>query len=176
MLLKTVCLSLVTLAAGQVVPGNVPGLVPGSPAANQWWSNQLIWQQQQVNARGKRQASLPVTPGNIAGLTEGTPAAAQWWAAQQNHSLQLTPGNIAGLVPGSLAAAQWWNAQNIHRGQLAHHVGKRQATEWPAGVSPASCPNFPYCNLSAAAPIGYVNTAGFPAGVSAAACPGYPYC
>merc|ERR1719370_1851274 len=147
MLVKTVCLSLVALAAGQVVPGNVPGLVPGSPAANQWWSNQLIWQQQQVNARGKRQASLP-----------------------------LTPGNIAGLVPGSLAAAQWWNAQNIHRGQLAHHVGKRQATEWPAGVSPASCPNFPYCNLSAAAPIGYVNTAGFPAGVSAAACPGYPYC
>ena len=53
----------------------------------------------------------------------------------------------------------------------------RQATEWPAGVSPAACPNYPYCDgLTAVVPLGYVNTAGYPAGVSAAVCPGYPYC
>ena len=71
-----------------------------------------------------------------------------------------------------------WAAQIAHQGQLAHHVGKRQvAREWPAGVSPAACPNYPYCDsLTAVVPLGYVNTAGYPAGVNAAVCPGYPYC
>jgi hypothetical protein len=67
----------------------------------------------------------------------------------------------------------------IWQGQQAHHQGrkKRAATEWPAGVSPASCPNYPFCNsVVPIVPLGYVNTAGYPAGVSAAACPGYPYC
>ena len=69
-----------------------------------------------------------------------------------------------------------WSAQIAHQGQLAHHVGKRQATGWPAGVSPAACPNYPFCNVAPVVPLGYTNTAGYPAGVSAAACPGYPYC
>ena len=58
---------------------------------------------------------------------------------------------------------------------------------WPAGVSPAACPNFPNCDASidptsgfvrtvVQAPVGYVNTAGYPAGLSAAACPNYPFC
>merc|ERR1712001_158188 len=46
----------------------------------------------------------------------------------------------------------------------------------PAGVSAASCPNYPFCNVAPVVPLGYVNTAGYPAGVSAAVCPGYPYC
>merc|ERR1712080_440783 len=84
----------------------------------------------------------------------------QWPAA-----VPLTPGNIPGLVPGSAAAAQWWNNLLIW-----------QATQDPAGVSAAACPNYPFCNLAPIVPVGYVNTAGYPAGVSAAACPGYPYC
>merc|ERR1712243_481850 len=78
-----------------------PWTVPGSEAARQWWTNQLLWKQQQAHHVGKRQASVP-----------------------------LTPGNIAGLVPGSAAAAAWWAALIAHRGQLAHHV-KREATQYP---------------------------------------------
>merc|ERR1712080_233134 len=79
------------------------------------------------------------------------------------EAVPLTPGNISGLVPGSEAARQWWTAQLLWTEQQAHHVGKRQATEWPAGVSAAICPNYPFCTI-------------VPAGVSAAACPGSPYC
>ena len=81
-------------AATPVTPGNIPGLVPGSAAAAQWWAAQLIHQGQLAHHVSKRQAATPVTPGNI-----------------------------PGLVPGSAAAAQWWTAQLIHRGQLAHHQG-----------------------------------------------------
>merc|ERR1712232_665392 len=83
-------------AATPVTPGNIPGLVPGSAAAAQWWAAQLIHQGQLARHVSKRQAATPVTPGNI-----------------------------PGLVPGSAAAAQWWAAQLIHQGQLAHHVSKR---------------------------------------------------
>merc|ERR1712072_1016098 len=82
-------------AAVPLTPGNIPGLVPGSPAAAQWWAAQLIHQGQLAHHVTKRQA----------------PAA-----------VPLSPGNIPGLVPGSPAAAQWWAAQLIHQGQLAHHV------------------------------------------------------
>merc|ERR1712045_970700 len=126
-------------AATPLTPGNIPGLVPGSPAAAQWWAAQLIHQGQLAHHVSKRQAATPVTPGNIPGLVPGSAAAAQWWAAQIAHQGQLahhvskrqaatplTPGNIPGLVPGSPAAAQWWAAQIAHQGQL-HHVSKRQA-------------------------------------------------
>merc|ERR1712168_1195492 len=104
--------------------------------------------------------------GNIVSLSLVAFTAAQ-------SAVPLVPGNVPGLVPGSPAADQWWQAQNIWREQQAHHIGKRQATEFPAGVSAALCPNYPFCNI---APAGYVNTAGYPAGVSAAACPNFPYC
>merc|ERR1711964_106213 len=102
MLAKIVSLSLVALAAGQAAvplnPGNIPGLVPGSPAAAAWWTAQIAHAGRLAHHVGKRQAAVP-----------------------------LTPGNIPGLVPGSPAAAAWWTAQIAHAGQLAHHVGKRQA-------------------------------------------------
>merc|ERR1712018_46426 len=125
-------------AAVPLTPGNIPGLVPGSLAAAQWWAAQLIHRGQlahhQVKRSAQAPASVPLTPGNIPGLVPGSEAAAQWWAAQLIHqgqlahhqgkrsaqapaSVPLTPGNIAGLVPGSEAAAQWWAAQLIHRGQ-----------------------------------------------------------
>merc|ERR1712018_155472 len=49
-------------------------------------------------------------------------------------------------------------------------------SSYPAGVRPGSCPDYPYCTGAAAVPVGYVNTAGYPAGVAGAACPNYPYC
>merc|ERR1712055_517514 len=190
MFANIVCVSLISLAAGQaanpLVPGNVPGLVPGSPAANQWWTNQLVWQQQQVNARGKRQA----VPGNI-GLVPGSAAEAQWFADQLAVLQQqvvargkreaylpvgVVPGNVPGLAPGSPEEAQWFADQLALLQQQVVARGKRATTEWPAGVSPASCPNYPLCNLTPIAPLGYVNTAGYPAGVSAAAFPNFPYC
>merc|ERR1711963_195432 len=85
-------------AAVPLTPGTVPGLVPGSLAAAQWWNALNVHRGQLAHHRGKRQAAIP-----------------------------LTPGNIPGLVPGSAAAAAWWNAQLVHQGQLAHHRGKRQA-------------------------------------------------
>ena len=61
------------------------------------------------------------------------------------------------------------------------------SAQWPAGVSPAACPNYPYCNEAAApvaAPVAYAAAAAlpadpalrYPAGVSAASCPNYPDC
>merc|ERR1711994_338675 len=74
-------------AAVPVTPGNIPGLVPGSAAAAQWWAAQLIHRGQLAHHVSKRQApaAVPVTPGNIPGLVPGSAAAAQWWAAQLIH-------------------------------------------------------------------------------------------
>merc|ERR1712212_887207 len=47
---------------------------------------------------------------------------------------------------------------------------------YPAGVVPGTCPDYPYCSGAGAVPAGYTNTAGLPAGVSGAVCPNYPYC
>ena len=54
------------------------------------------------------------------------------------------------------------------------------SAQWPAGVSPAACPNYPFCN-EAAAPVAYAALPAdpalrYPAGVSAASCPNYPDC
>ena len=55
------------------------------------------------------------------------------------------------------------------------------SAQWPAGVSPAACPNYPYCG-EAAAPVAYAAALPadpalrYPAGVSAASCPNYPDC
>merc|ERR1712234_25851 len=111
-------------AAVPLTPGNIPGLVPGSPAAAAWWTAQIAHAGQLAHHVGKRQAAIPLTPGNIPGLVPGSAAAAAWWTAQLQHAEQLahhvgkrqaavpvTPGNIPGLVPGSPAAAAWWNAQ-----------------------------------------------------------------
>merc|ERR1712226_255313 len=130
-------------------------------------------------------ANYPFCDVNHVALAQGLPCAnfpncdVHHVAIAQRSKRQaanpVTPGNIPGLVPGSPAAAQWWAAIIAHQGQLAHHVSKRQAV-YPAGVSAAACPNYPFCNLAPVVPLGYVNTAGYPAGVSAAVCPGYPYC
>merc|ERR1712027_251756 len=49
-------------AADPITPGNIPGLVPGSTAAAQWWTAQLIHQGQLAHHVGKRQAADPITP------------------------------------------------------------------------------------------------------------------
>ena len=55
------------------------------------------------------------------------------------------------------------------------------SAQWPAGVSPAACPNYPYCGEEAA-PVAYAAALPadpalrYPAGVSAASCPNYPDC
>ena len=59
------------------------------------------------------------------------------------------------------------------------------AQVWPAGVSPAACPNYPICDNSIDPTLGVARAAigvptvtahQWPAGVAAAACPDYPYC
>merc|ERR1712002_661523 len=105
-------------ASVPLVPGNIPGLVPGSPAAAAWWTAQIAHAGQLAHHVGKRQAAVP-----------------------------LTPGNIPGLVSGSETARQWWTNQLLWAQQQAHHVGKREAVEVPAGVSAAFCPNYPFCTI-----------------------------
>merc|ERR1719350_826805 len=86
MLCKIVSLSLAAVVAGQaanpITPGNIPGLVPGSAAAAQWWAAQIAHQGQLAHHVGKRQAALPLTPGNVPGLVPGSEAARQWWTNQ----------------------------------------------------------------------------------------------
>ena len=51
------------------------------------------------------------------------------------------------------------------------------AVAYPAGVSPAVCPNFPNCDNSVRDALLQANPAiAYPAGVSAATCPYYPQC
>lgn len=56
---------------------------------------------------------------------------------------------------------------------------------WPAGVSPAACPNYPDCDNTIDPTLGVarqsigvpsVPALQYPAGVSAAACPDFPFC
>lgn len=52
---------------------------------------------------------------------------------------------------------------------------------YPAGVNPASCPDYPYCGGRAHASPAFhsgpsYNSAQYPAGVNPAVCPNYPYC
>merc|ERR1712226_592144 len=86
-------------------------------------------------------ANYPFCDVNHVALAQGAPCAnfpncdvhhvAIAQRGKRQAATPLTPGNIPGLVPGSAAAAKWWAAQLIHRGQLAHHVSKR---ETPAAV------------------------------------------
>ncbi|CAO1379382.1 unnamed protein product [Diamesa tonsa] len=57
--------------------------------------------------------------------------------------------------------------------------------KYPAGVSPQSCPNYPYCDVSGTpgsagpprvAPLQGFTQRLYPAGVSAQSCPNYPEC
>merc|ERR1711872_677222 len=189
-------------AAVPTVPGNIPGLQEGTLGAAQWWTaqiahagqvahhvgkrqaeilnipggaqhlqNQIIWQQQQINAHhvGKRQAEILNIPGGAQFLLNHL----AWQQQQANHV-----GKRSATLPAVPGAGQWWQQQLLWQQQQLNEAarGKRSAGVYPAGVSAASCPNYPYCNLAPIVPVGYVNTAGYPAGVSPALCANYPYC
>merc|ERR1711862_533094 len=81
-----------------VVPGAVPGLIPGSAAAAKWWADR-----QAVEVAQARTGA--VVPGAVPGLVPGSAAAAQWWAAQDAQRALLgrkkrsvVPGTIPGLI------------------------------------------------------------------------------
>merc|ERR1711872_59304 len=156
-------------AALRVVPGNIPGLVAGSPAADAWWRAQIAHAGQVAHHVGKRQAEILNIPGGAVYLQNQI-----IWQQQQinDHHVGKRQAEILN-IPGG---AQFLLNQLAWQQQQANHVGKRSAGVYPAGVSAASCPNYPYCNLAPIVPVGYVNTAGYPAGVSPALCANYPYC
>jgi Cuticle protein CPCFC len=81
-------------------------------------------------------------------------------------------------------APQQWNAP-APQWNAAPAPAPSGGDKFPAGVSPQSCPNYPYCDVNAGAsghqaarvaPLpGYTERL-YPAGVSAAQCPNYPEC
>merc|ERR1711962_1370258 len=112
---------------------------------------------------GKRQAEILNIPGGAQFLLNQL----TWQQQQANHV-----GKRSATLPAVPGAGQCWQQQQLNEAAR----GKRSAGVYPAGVSAASCPNYPYCNLAPIVPVGYVNTAGYPAGVSPALCANYPYC
>lgn len=53
---------------------------------------------------------------------------------------------------------------------------------YPAGVNPAACPNYPYCDTGASshvpqvAPLPGYTSRQYPAGLNPSNCPNYPLC
>ncbi|XP_069703398.1 cuticle protein 1-like isoform X2 [Periplaneta americana] len=78
--------------------------------------------------------------------------------AQHSHSVHYAAPNHY----GPYAAAGHY----VPYAAAAHNL--------PAGVSPQSCPNYPYC--SHYVPAATYQSRQYPAGVSPYTCPNYPYC
>jgi hypothetical protein len=62
-------------------------------------------------------------------------------------------------------------------------AGQPAAAQYPAGVSPQQCPNYPYCSghiggpgPAAAPPLPGFASRQYPDGVNPHTCPNYPYC
>ncbi|KAK3921351.1 Cuticle protein 1 [Frankliniella fusca] len=87
-------------------------------------------------------------------------------------------------VPSYNAPQPNYNAYNPYAAAPAPApAGVPAAAQYPAGVSPASCPNYPYCSghIGAPGPVAAPPLPGFssrqyPDGISPATCPNYPYC
>merc|ERR1712076_271780 len=121
------------------VPGNIPGLVPGSKAAAEWWAAQIAQQGRLAHHVGKREAEDNENEtskkevekwggyGPHGHKKEAEESTLKREVEKRQAAMAVVPGNIPGLVPGSKAAAEWWAAQIAHQGKLAHHQGKRAA-------------------------------------------------
>lgn len=122
------------------------------------WNAQPAPQQQQWNQWNQQPAQQWQQP------------AQQWQQPAQQQWQQPAPAPQWNAAP----APQWNAAPSTSGGD-----------KYPAGVSPQSCPNYPYCETNAGhsghqaarvAPLpGYTERL-YPAGVSAAQCPNYPEC
>uniref|UniRef100_D3TS36 Salivary secreted protein n=1 Tax=Glossina morsitans morsitans TaxID=37546 RepID=D3TS36_GLOMM len=82
-------------------------------------------------------------------------------------------------APHWQAPAPAWNAPAPAWGAPAPAAG---GDKFPAGVSPHTCPNYPFCDLHAGAagapapPLPGWTERQYPAGVSPHTCPNFPYC
>jgi len=152
---------------------SVAGLVPNPAAEAQWYQQQLLWQQEQLNvaaqqlgaAYGRKKRSLP-NPGTapVAGLVTNPTAEAQWYQQQllwQQEQLNVAaqqlgaaygrkkrslpnPGTapVAGLVTNPTAEAQWYQQQllwqqeqlNVAAQQLGAAYGRKKRSAFAPGT------------------------------------------
>merc|ERR1740128_1500532 len=88
-----------------LVPGTIPGLIPGSAAEAQWYAAQHIHSAQIAQQAGRKRRSLPV-PGTT-GLVPGSAAEAQWYQQQLAALAPVAPTQytvaslpVSGTIPG----------------------------------------------------------------------------
>lgn len=191
------------------VPGVPTTLTPAAPQP-QW--NSAPAAQPQWNAAPQQQQwnAAPVQP-----QWNAAPAQPQWNAAPavwnfapahvQDQFSQWNPQQAAAPQPqwNSAPAAQpdWnaapqpqqWNAAPAAQPQAYAPVNTNEISDtvggdkYPAGVNPASCPNYPYCDTNTglhagvaapakAAPLPGYTERQYPAGVNPQTCINFPYC
>ena len=86
-----------------LTPGNIPGLVPGSPAAAAWWTAQIAH-------RGKRQVSVEGSPEQV---------------AYRNAELAFVAPSTAFYAPAQKQQF-WQHHQNIHQQNTANFLARQR--------------------------------------------------
>uniref|UniRef100_A0A336M3M2 CSON008013 protein n=1 Tax=Culicoides sonorensis TaxID=179676 RepID=A0A336M3M2_CULSO len=92
-------------------------------------------------------------------------------------------GNNGGYYQAPAPVQHYQPAPVQYAAPVSNHIAAPAADKYPAGVSPNSCPNYPYCDVNAghngparAAPLPGFTERLYPAGVNPSACPNFPDC
>ena len=139
--------------SGVVTPGNIPGLVPGSAAAAQWWDFLKFWQELftlqctritffshpniTVCQQSPRITTLVIVSLQLPTLTNREINATQNSFSESAGFHFPRPCWICVCSVPKTHHTHRWAAQIAHQGQLAHHIGKRQVS---GVVTPGNIP------------------------------------
>ena len=93
-----------------LTPGNVPGLVPGSAAANAWWTAQLAHVGTLAHHLGKRHVSIEGSPEQV---------------AYRNAELAFVAPDTAFYAPAQ-KQQHWQHQQSIHQQNTVNYLARQQ--------------------------------------------------